>query len=198
MPPAHSSSTSDGGSPSLVTDTHFEEMKSHPTHDNSNSLQMVHSHFSGHDIPVTDTSFREADAEVYLRFSPARKVVILTVLSICSFLAPISSTTVLSALPEVAENFYTTTSVLNGSNALYMAFMGIAAPFWGPFSQIWGRRPVSSSLAYHCLYTNSIRRYFWLPDVCSWCSVSLLHWPQISPRSMSFGFSLPSKESPSW
>jgi hypothetical protein len=36
--------------------------------------------------------------------------------------------------------YNTTGSVINASNALYMAFMGIAAPFWGPFSQVWGWR----------------------------------------------------------
>ncbi|KAJ5155573.1 hypothetical protein N7492_008376 [Penicillium capsulatum] len=142
MPPPRSSFSSDGGSPSIATDNHPEKTKSHHAQDNSNSLHMVRSHYSGHDMPAADVEFKEDDAEVYLRFSPARKVVILIVLSICSFLAPVSSTTVLSAIPEVAETFHSTESVLNGSNALYMAFMGIAAPFWGSFSQVWGRRPI--------------------------------------------------------
>lgn len=108
-------------------------------------------------MPVTDGEFQEADAEVYRRFSPARKIVIVIVLSMCSFLAPVSSTTVLSALTEVSESFNTSVSVLNGSNALYMAFMGIAAPFWGPFSQVWGRRPVSNSAAsHHALLTDHL------------------------------------------
>ncbi|OQE46942.1 hypothetical protein PENCOP_c001G02718 [Penicillium coprophilum] len=106
-----------------------------------NSLDHVRSHVSHHDMPVND-DFQEIDAEQYLRFSPARKVVIVGILSFCSFLAPISSTSILAAIPEVAKTYNTTGSVINASNALYMAFMGIAAPFWGPFSQVWGRRPV--------------------------------------------------------
>ncbi|KAJ5384571.1 hypothetical protein N7517_002482 [Penicillium concentricum] len=106
-----------------------------------NSLDHVRSHVSHHDMPVTD-DFQEVDAEQYLRFSPARKAIIVGVLSFCSFLAPISSTSILAAIPEVAKTYNTTGSVINASNALYMAFMGIAAPFWGPFSQVWGRRPV--------------------------------------------------------
>ncbi|KAJ6138400.1 hypothetical protein N7471_004886 [Penicillium samsonianum] len=106
-----------------------------------NTLDHVRSHVSHHDMPVND-DFQEVDAEQYLRFSPARKVIIVGVLSFCSFLAPISSTSILAGIPEVAKTYNTTGSVINASNALYMAFMGIAAPFWGPFSQVWGRRPV--------------------------------------------------------
>ncbi|OQE15552.1 hypothetical protein PENFLA_c031G06279 [Penicillium flavigenum] len=106
-----------------------------------NSLDHVRSHVSHHDMAVND-DFQEVDAEQYLRFSPARKVVIVGVLSFCSFLAPISSTSILAGIPEVAKTYNTTGSVINASNALYMAFMGIAAPFWGPFSQVWGRRMV--------------------------------------------------------
>ena len=94
-------------------------------------------------MPVTNDEFRETDAEQYLRFSPGRKVAIVFVLSFCSFLAPISSTSILSGIPEVAKTYKTTGSIINASNALYLGFMGISAPFWGPFSQVWGRRPVS-------------------------------------------------------
>lgn len=108
-----------------------------------NSLDHVQSHVSHHDMVAND-EFQEVDAEQYLRFSPARKMIIVGVLSFCSFLAPISSTSILAAIPEVAKTYNTTGSVINASNALYMAFMGIAAPFWGPFSQVWGRRPVGN------------------------------------------------------
>ncbi|KAJ5467647.1 hypothetical protein N7475_005399 [Penicillium sp. IBT 31633x] len=107
----------------------------------ANSLDHVRSHVSHHDMAANE-DFHEVDAEQYLRFSPARKVIIVAVLSFCSFLAPISSTSILAGIPEVASAYNTTGSVINASNALYMAFMGIAAPFWGPFSQVWGRRLV--------------------------------------------------------
>lgn len=108
-----------------------------------NDLNLVPSHVSHHDMPVTNDEFVEVDAEQYLRFSPMRKIVIVFVLSFCSFLAPISSTSILSGIPEVAATYNTTGSIINASNALYLAFMGVSAPFWGPFSQVWGRRPVS-------------------------------------------------------
>lgn len=49
--------------------------------------------------------------ERYNTFTPRRKAVIVAVVSFCSFLAPISSTTVLSAVPEVAATFGTDGSV---------------------------------------------------------------------------------------
>ncbi|KAJ5130449.1 uncharacterized protein N7515_006488 [Penicillium bovifimosum] len=107
----------------------------------ANSLDHVRSHVSHHDM-VANEDFHEVNAEQYLRFSPARKMIIVGVLSFCSFLAPISSTSILAGIPEVAKEYTTTGSVINASNALYMAFMGIAAPFWGPCSQVWGRRPI--------------------------------------------------------
>ncbi|KAJ5590807.1 hypothetical protein N7450_004779 [Penicillium hetheringtonii] len=118
-----------------------KESKAQHQPENGNALHLVQSHLSNHDMPVT-SEFREVDAEQYLRFSPSRKIVIVAVLSFCSFLAPISSTSILSGIPEVAATYDTTGSIINASNALYLAFMGIAAPFWGPFSQVWGRRPI--------------------------------------------------------
>jgi hypothetical protein len=51
-------------------------------------------------------------------------------LSFCSFLAPVSSTTILSAVPEVAATYKSTGTILNLSNALYMLFMGLSPCFW--------------------------------------------------------------------
>ena len=76
----------------------------------------------------------------YGAFSERRKTVIVAVMSFCSFLAPVSSTTVLSAVPEVAATFGTDGSVINVSNALYMLFMGLSPCFWGPFGNVYGRR----------------------------------------------------------
>ncbi|KAJ6011381.1 hypothetical protein N7451_002793 [Penicillium sp. IBT 35674x] len=116
-----------------------------------NDLHLVQSHLSHHDMPVAndeDDEFHEVDADQYLRFSHKRKILIVAVLSFCSFLAPISSTSILSGVPEVAVTYNTTGSIINASNALYLAFMGIAAPFWGPFSQVWGRRPIFLTSAF--------------------------------------------------
>ncbi|KAJ5594856.1 uncharacterized protein N7459_001064 [Penicillium hispanicum] len=140
MAPSHSSSSIEEAE-TPIEEREIRVSKSQQGPEASNELHLVQSHLSHHDMPVTN-EFREVDAEQYLRFSPSRKMVIVFVLSFCSFLAPISSTSILSGIPEVASTYNTTGSIINASNALYLAFMGISAPFWGPFSQVWGRRPI--------------------------------------------------------
>jgi hypothetical protein len=94
-----------------------------------------------HDTPVQAySSYAEVPDEVYDRLPESRKIVIVCLLSFCSFLAPISSTTILSAIPEVASTYKSTGTIINLSNALYMVFMGISPAFWGPLSQVYGRR----------------------------------------------------------
>jgi hypothetical protein len=83
--------------------------------------------------------------EIYNRFSNRRKTIIVTVMSFCSFLAPISSTTVLSAVPEVAATYNTDGSIINVSNAMYMLFMGLSPCFYGPYGNIYGRKWVRTS-----------------------------------------------------
>lgn len=71
-----------------------------------NSLHHVRSHMSTHDAtPVHDEDSNfEAGDEIYDKFTAKRKVVIVCILSFCSFLAPMSSTSILSASPEVSYN----------------------------------------------------------------------------------------------
>ena len=89
------------------------------------------------------SSYVEVPDEVYDRLSPSRKLVVVALLSFCSFLAPISSTTILAAIPEVAATYSSTGTIINLSNALYMLFMGVSPCFWGPLSQVYGRRIVN-------------------------------------------------------
>lgn len=84
----------------------------------------------------------EITDEFYDRLPPHRKLVIVALLSYCSFLSPISSTSVLAAIPEIAEEYDTSGSIVNVSNAVYMIFMGISPVFWGPMSQVYGRKNV--------------------------------------------------------
>jgi hypothetical protein len=122
------------------------------THQPPNNLTNNLTHFSthashSHDAPIhlaPTSSFIEIPDEVYDRLPHHRKVVIVTLLSFCSFLAPISSTTILAAVPEVAHEYGTTGTIVNLSNALYMLFMGLSPMFWGPLSQVYGRRIVST------------------------------------------------------
>jgi hypothetical protein len=112
--------------------------------DPSHALASITSHVShSHDAPIEHTSYIEVPDEVYDRLPHSRKLIIVALLSYCGLLAPISSTTVLSAVPEVAATYETTGSIINLSNALYMLFMGFSPCFWGPLSQVYGRRIVS-------------------------------------------------------
>lgn len=109
-----------------------------------NTLAHLSTHVSHtHDAPIQHfSSYVEVPDEVYDRLPHHRKVVIVTLLSFCSFLAPISSTTILAAVPEVAHTYNSTGTIINLSNALYMLFMGLSPCFWGPLTQVYGRRIV--------------------------------------------------------
>ncbi|CZR59816.1 related to dityrosine transporter [Phialocephala subalpina] len=116
-------------------------IRSVSTSDERPDLTQLQSHISTHDAPMQHySSYVEVPDEVYDRIKPSRKLVIVALLSYCSFLAPISSTTILAAVPEVAATYNSTGTIINLSNALYMLFMGVSPCFWGPLSQVYGRR----------------------------------------------------------
>lgn len=114
--------------------------------ENSTPLEQSRSHFAEQDVAIQHVvSHIEVGDEVYDRLSLTRKYCITAILSLCGFLAPISSTTVLAATPEVAGSFNTTGTIINLSNAVYFIFMGFSPVFWGPLGQVYGRRWVSRS-----------------------------------------------------
>ncbi|KAH9883096.1 hypothetical protein J1614_000466 [Plenodomus biglobosus] len=93
------------------------------------------------EIPCLTLAPTTSDTDaIYTKFSTRRKHVIVATVSFCSFLAPVSSTTVLAAVPEVAATFGTDGSIVNVSNALYMLFMGVSPCFYGPIAGVWGRK----------------------------------------------------------
>lgn len=127
------------------------------TADDRLTLHQTTSRVSNQDMhPVV--SYIEPDDAIYDRLSLTRKHVITAILSLCGFLAPISSTTVLAAVPEVAATYNTTGTIINLSNALYMVFMGISPILWGPLGQTYGRRWVSM-LAYTYHIYASVREH---------------------------------------
>ncbi|KAI2628494.1 MFS general substrate transporter [Hypoxylon sp. NC1633] len=81
--------------------------------------------------------------EVFDKYTPRRKSVMVALLSYCAFLAAISSTSTLSATPEIAAEFHTTGSIVNVSSALYILLMGLSPMVWGPLSQVIGRRIIA-------------------------------------------------------
>ncbi|KAF7537926.1 hypothetical protein G7054_g3347 [Neopestalotiopsis clavispora] len=80
------------------------------------------------------------DEQSWSRFSPLRKKVITLVVTMSGFNAAMDSMIISSAIPEVASTFNTTGSIINISNGLYMLFMALCPLFWGPLSQVYGRR----------------------------------------------------------
>ncbi|KAH7303954.1 major facilitator superfamily domain-containing protein [Stachybotrys elegans] len=69
-----------------------------------------------------------------------KRRLIVFLVSWCGLLSPLSSTAVLSAIPEVTETYNTTASMVGVSNALYLVFMGLSPLFWGPLNRVYGRR----------------------------------------------------------
>lgn len=118
-----------------------------PNEEGRLDLQRTISTVSHHDMAHVGYVATGDTDEIYNRFSDRRKNIIVAVMSFCSFLAPVSSTTVLSAVPEVAATFNTDGSIINVSNALYMLFMGISPCFYGPYGNIYGRKWVSVASA---------------------------------------------------
>ncbi|KAI5367627.1 putative major facilitator superfamily, MFS transporter superfamily [Septoria linicola] len=103
-------------------------------------LHQTKSHVSTHDAhPIHDQHY-EAGDEIYDKFSKWRKISIVAILSFSSFLAPISSTSILAASPEVVSTYNTTAAIFNVSNALYMLSMGLSPLVWGPLGQTYGRK----------------------------------------------------------
>ncbi|EOA88573.1 hypothetical protein ACJQWK_01570 [Exserohilum turcicum] len=147
MAPSSTSSSAPAGprTPSLATEPekHTQYAPIVPEHSQHDHLQLQRTISSHQDMANVQYVVTGDNDVIYNKFSDRRKLVIVAVVSFCSFLAPISSTTVLSAVPEVAATFNTDGSIINVSNALYMLFMGLSPCFYGPFGNIYGRKWVS-------------------------------------------------------
>ncbi|KAI0842538.1 MFS general substrate transporter [Hypoxylon sp. FL0890] len=143
-PGTHTYSSSSSSSTHSGDTTESIRPAPRPTADEGELDRCSTHHSLGPDMPVEPiSSVIEVPDEVYDRLPAHRKLIIVFLLSFCSFLAPISSTSVLAATPEVAAEFATTGSIINLVNALYMLFMGLSPIFWGPLSQVYGRRIVT-------------------------------------------------------
>ncbi|KAE8354636.1 major facilitator superfamily domain-containing protein [Aspergillus coremiiformis] len=69
-----------------------------------------------------------------------RKCIILFVVSWMALAITFSSTSLLPAAPEIAEEFGTTTETLNITNAGVLLAMGFSSLIWGPMNNLIGRR----------------------------------------------------------
>ncbi|KAM0325470.1 hypothetical protein ACHAQA_007457 [Verticillium albo-atrum] len=77
---------------------------------------------------------------VYSKFTNTQKKSITYITAVGSLLASMSTTSIFAAVPEITASFDTTPTVVNISNAVYMVVMGLAACFWGPFADVFGRK----------------------------------------------------------
>ncbi|KAF5011280.1 hypothetical protein FDECE_2580 [Fusarium decemcellulare] len=87
-----------------------------------------------------DTEFNRVYMPVYSKFSNAQKRSITAFLAFCGVLATTSTTSILTAIPEIVETFHTNATVISVSNAVYLLFMGFSVCFWGPWADIFGRK----------------------------------------------------------
>ncbi|KAL3476267.1 major facilitator superfamily domain-containing protein [Aspergillus californicus] len=69
-----------------------------------------------------------------------RKAIILFVVSWMTLAVTFSSTSLLPATPEIAEEFNTTSETLNITNAGVLLAMGFSSMIWGPMTLLLGRR----------------------------------------------------------
>jgi MFS family permease len=69
-----------------------------------------------------------------------RKCLILFIVSWMTLAVTFSSTSLLPAIPEIAEQFSTTSEILDVINAGVLIAMGFSSFIWGPITNVFGRR----------------------------------------------------------
>ncbi|KAF5012013.1 hypothetical protein FDECE_1908 [Fusarium decemcellulare] len=89
---------------------------------------------------TSDTVSNRTYAPVYSRFSNVQKGSMTAFIAFGGLLASMSTTSVLAAVPEIAETFHTTPTAINISNAVYLVFVGLSCCFWGPWADVFGRK----------------------------------------------------------
>ncbi|KAF4431196.1 Itaconate transport protein [Colletotrichum fructicola] len=101
-----------------------------------------------------DPDQSRVQVSVYSRLKPLQKRIVTGIAAVCGFLAQMSTTSVLAAVPEIVSTFEASATVINISNAVYLTFMGLSAFIWGPYADIFGRRPAYlSSVALFLVFT---------------------------------------------
>lgn len=79
----------------------------------------------------------------YDRFTRNQKRLYLFIVTVACFLSPISTTMFLPAVPDIAEQFNTTGSTINVSNAVYCIVMAISPLVVGTLCKSYGKRYMS-------------------------------------------------------
>ncbi|TVY40157.1 Itaconate transport protein [Lachnellula occidentalis] len=84
---------------------------------------------------------KEKAQDLTSQFSSTHKAAIVALLSFIGFLATFSSTAILPAVPNIADDLKTTQVAVNIGNAVYVALLGFPTIFWGQMARHCGRRP---------------------------------------------------------
>ncbi|CAK9786620.1 MFS general substrate transporter [Cutaneotrichosporon oleaginosum] len=91
-----------------------------------------------------DGSAAEAQREpdIYDRFSPHRKHIMIAIVSFSGFLGPVASSAFLPSITVMADELNTTPEMINYTVAIFIVTIGIAPLFWSPLAGFYGRKPI--------------------------------------------------------
>ncbi|KAI7854746.1 major facilitator superfamily domain-containing protein [Circinella umbellata] len=85
---------------------------------------------------------RQQQQQPYSIYSKSQKLLITFMVSCAGIISPFSGTIYYPALKPISESFEVSTSLVNLSITVYMVFQGVSPLFWGPCSDLYGRRPI--------------------------------------------------------
>ncbi|KAI6777964.1 Quinidine resistance protein-like protein [Emericellopsis cladophorae] len=88
-----------------------------------------------------DQMSRVSSGPAYSTFSPAMKTWITVMLSVGSFISPMTANIYFPALNPIAEDLGVSLSLVNLTLTTYMIFQGLAPTLFGDFGDMAGRRP---------------------------------------------------------
>ncbi|CDK28657.1 unnamed protein product [Kuraishia capsulata CBS 1993] len=95
---------------------------------------------------ITEAIIELSDAQInqvkYARFTESQKRVFVLLLAIAAFQGPMASTAFLPAVQSIAEEFHTTGTMINSSNAVFCVAMAIAPCFFSPYIDFYGKKPI--------------------------------------------------------
>ncbi|KAF2201236.1 MFS general substrate transporter [Delitschia confertaspora ATCC 74209] len=78
----------------------------------------------------------------YSAFSPARRRLTLTIVTIAGFFGPLAAGVYLPALPILQNDFGTSATTINATVSVFMAVLAVAPLFWASRADYAGRRPL--------------------------------------------------------
>ncbi|ORX41175.1 major facilitator superfamily domain-containing protein [Kockovaella imperatae] len=81
-----------------------------------------------------------SEMDIFDRFTPRKKKIIVGIVSFCAFIAPICSSIFLPSIPQIAEQLHSSSSTIAYTVAIFIVVLGISPLIWSPLSGFYGRR----------------------------------------------------------